>query len=102
MANTIDIGCGLGSATGPDSRSDHEEMLPHSEEERQRKRPRSVPSGRWGLPSTSLSLVGHDETALIPLRFAISTGKTHRRYFGYLNYGPLASSVHTVSSGEVR
>ncbi len=98
VACNRDIASGVRSATGPDSRSRRRGNAPTFRGGATTKTApfRPNPLGRWGLPLISLSLVGHDETASFPPRFAISPGKTHRRHLRCLCYRPLLSSVNAL------
>ena len=89
-----DIESGPRSVTGPDSRSRRRGNAHSFRGGATRKTAqfRPSPSGRWGLPSISLSPVGNDETASFSPHFAISTGETHRRHCRYLCYRPLGNN----------
>ena len=92
VAGNRDIGSGVRSVTGPDSRNRRRGNA-HSFRGGATTKTAQLgpnPLGRWGLPSISLSLVGPDETASFPPRFAISIGKAHRRRSRYLCCRPLA------------
>ena len=56
-------------------------------------------SGRWGLPSISMPLVGHLETATFPPHFEIAPGKAHRLHGQYLRFRQLGRDACEEANG---